>query len=126
MIVTRKAVHEAVERALDGACYGDIQAAREAAAAELCLPIEAVREAMQPVGHCCAAGENLGVSVCDECAEECAQWQGCLGTSRRGFLEDAAEAADAIESLFHALGWSAPRFCGSAANGSESSEVHHG
>lgn len=79
MIVTRKAVHEAVERALDGACYGDIQAAREAAAAELCLPIEAVRDAMQPVGYCCAAGENLGVSVCDDCAEECARFQALLG-----------------------------------------------
>ena len=66
-ITPRETVRDAIERALDGPCYGDIHAAMCAAAAELCLPIEAVHEATQPLGHCCERGENLGVGVCDEC-----------------------------------------------------------
>lgn len=49
MITTRERVAAAVERALDGACYGSIERAKEAAAAELCLPLEAARIKMVTV-----------------------------------------------------------------------------
>lgn len=87
MITTRERVAAAVERALDGACYGSIERAKEAAAAELCLPLEAVHQALQPLGHCCEMGENLGVGVCDDCAA----WQdGLLDAWGLGIPEGSA------------------------------------
>jgi hypothetical protein len=69
-IVSRERVKRAVEDALDGSCYGDLTKAIAHAAASLCLPVQAVEQALQPADfYCCEQGENLGVPVCDECAE---------------------------------------------------------
>ena len=70
MITKKFTIREAVDKVLDGPCRGSIEAAIERTAKDLCLPVEAVRDAMQPNGHCCQKGENLGVSVCEDCAED--------------------------------------------------------
>lgn len=67
-IITREKVRQAVERAMLLA-PGSVEEAKRAAAQALCLPVEAVHDALQPPGHCCPAGENLGVPVCEECGE---------------------------------------------------------
>lgn len=79
-IVSRERVKRAVDDALNGSCYGDEGKAIAHAAAALCLPVQAVVQALQPAdAWCCPQGENLGVLVCDECTEICAAYQGCLG-----------------------------------------------
>lgn len=69
-IIARERVERAVEDALDGSCYGDVDKAISHVAAALCIPEESVRLALQPADFwCCEKGENLGVPVCDDCAE---------------------------------------------------------
>ena len=69
-ITTKAKVREAVDAALDSVCHGSQKAAIEHAAAALCIPTEAVYDAMQPdEGWCCQAGENGPHRVCDDCAQ---------------------------------------------------------
>jgi hypothetical protein len=69
-IVARERVKRAVDDALNGSCHGDQEKAIAYVAAAQCLPEEAVRLALQPADFwCCEKGENLGVPVCDDCAE---------------------------------------------------------
>lgn len=91
-IIERDQVRAAVGRALDLDCYGSIDSAIAAAARALCLPVEAVRDAMQPAGWCCERGENLGVSVCEECAEISAGYSAAMGVSPYGSVEARAAA----------------------------------
>ena len=80
MIHSRKAVADEVElQLLLATAPRSMASVFEAAAAVLCLSPEAVRSAVQPLGWCCQAGENLGVSVCDECGEISAGYSAAMG-----------------------------------------------
>lgn len=69
-IVARDRVKRAVDDALDGPCAGSLTNAMAHAAQALCTTVEAVHRALQPADFwCCEQGENLGVTVCDDCAE---------------------------------------------------------
>ena len=67
-IVTRDSVRAAVNRVLliDPDC---IECAMRAAAVALCMPVEAVHDAMQLDGQFCSDDEDLVVSVCHACGD---------------------------------------------------------
>jgi hypothetical protein len=69
-IVPIDRVKRAVDDALAGSCAGSLPDAMAHAAKALCITVEAVQRALQPADFwCCEKGENLGVPVCDDCAE---------------------------------------------------------
>lgn len=74
-IISKEKVAAAVARAMLRDATGSMENAIHAAASALCLPADTVREALAaPEGWCCEQGENLGVPVCDECAETSAAY----------------------------------------------------
>lgn len=79
-IIPRPLVRAAVERALSlDPC---MESAIAAAAAALSIPVEAVRDVMQPPAWCCERGESLGISICNECAETSAAYSSAMGVVR--------------------------------------------
>lgn len=79
-IIARPIVRAAVERALTlDPC---METAIAVAAVALSIPVEAVREVMQPPGWCCERGESLGISICNECAETSAAYSSAMGVVR--------------------------------------------
>lgn len=95
VIVSRSRVAAAVQRAL--ALHPSPDAAYQAVAQSLCLPVEAVRDAS---GWCCPVGERLQVAVCRECGESSASYSSAMGPGREddGDADSEGGETDLLET----------------------------